>query len=121
MLNSISINFRIQVFLCLVSFSDKPEVTELNPIKTFLTTINHPGNISFVVSSYENPTVLWVNILGGKLGIWRRVPILREAKYVISSTILPKTYQDFGMYSLRIRNGAGYKDVQIQLVNSGME
>ncbi|CAC5370252.1 unnamed protein product [Mytilus coruscus] len=94
----------------------KPHTLSAN--YTFETMLNNPAKILIQVESYEKPIALWAFSVGGTVGIWDIRKKRNSSMFILSSTVVPKLQEEFGIYGARIRNAAGSIDIKVNVYQS---
>lgn len=111
------INLTYRTQLLVVSFVDRPRLTD--PFKNFEieSNIGQRSYISFNISSATLPYISWTYDPGpvGKLGYWN-IQEIGEEIYQLCSTIVPYDHSHFKTYEVRVRNSVGILNINVVLV-----
>ncbi|XP_071177336.1 uncharacterized protein [Mytilus edulis] len=79
----------------------------------FLSEVGKITNISLQGDSYPPPTISWMSLSGGKLGIWTNE--YASGQFTVTSTIFPTLKSHMDEYKALIRNSEGSLEIIIIL------
>ncbi|CAC5392897.1 unnamed protein product [Mytilus coruscus] len=83
------------------------------------TQLMNPAKILLQVQSFEKHIVMWIYSSGGALGIWGVTRMKNSSFFILSSDIVPRQAEHFGIYGARVRNSAGSIDTEVNVYQSG--
>lgn len=78
-----------------------------------------PAKVLLQIQSFEKPIGMWIYSSGGALGIWGVTRMNNSSTFILSSEIVPKQAEHFGVYGVRVRNYAGSTDIKVKVYQSG--